>query len=259
MSHSMLKGARNFRDLGGHVSEDGRRVKSGLVFRSDRLANLTDGDVDRLRELGIRTVVDFRPEEERDLTGHNRLPEGVATVTIPVLDMPMAQSMYKALGEGDFSAMPDLEEHNRSLVRDFAAEFGEALRLIADEDNLPLVFHCIGGKDRTGMTAALLLALLGVPVDDVRRDYVRSNDALGEDPAAQEAFLNGVIKRRGVNEELNPAAREGLRRFFVLEDAYFDAAWDEIHQMAGSLNAYAAKHLGLGNGDIAELRRLLLD
>jgi len=259
MSHSLMEGARNFRDLGGYVTTDGRRVRSGLVFRSDRLAGLTDTDIERIREIGIRTVVDFRPEKEQELTGHNRLPDGVTTVNIPVLDMPLAESMYKALGDGDFSAMPDLIDHNRALLRDFSAEFGEALRLLADEDNLPLVFHCIGGKDRTGMTAALLLALLHVPIDEVRRDYIRSNDALGEDPASQEAFLNKVIKRQGVAGELTPAAREGLRRFFVLEEAYFDAAWDEIHSMAGSLEEYATVHLGLTEDHIAQLRRLLLD
>ncbi len=259
MPHSLMEGARNFRDIGGFGTDDGSRVRTGMVFRSDRLANLTDSDMERFADLGIRTVVDFRPDLEKELTGSNRLPDGVHYVTFPIGDAAMAPDVRFALEHGDFTALPDLMEGNRRLIREFPGEIGATLRMIGEASNLPPVFHCIGGKDRTGMTAALLLAILGVPEDDIRADYLRSNDALGTDAAAQAAFLNGFLQRSGRSTELSDEERRALRRFFILEDSYFDAAWDEIAMVAGSLDAYVRDHLGLSEDEIASLRHLLLE
>ena len=63
-----LEGSVNFRDLGGYKTVDGRRVKWGLVFRSDNLGRLTDRDVAYLEKMGIRLVCDFRtPAEAKKL------------------------------------------------------------------------------------------------------------------------------------------------------------------------------------------------
>ncbi len=259
MTHSLMEGARNFRDVGGHRTKTGEYVKSGLIFRSDRLSGLTDADLERFADLGINTVVDFRPDVEKEMTGHNRLPDGVAQVTFAIGDAAMAPDVRYALEHGDFTALPDLEEGNRRLIREFSSELGSALRMMTEAANLPLVFHCIGGKDRTGMTAALLLAILGVPEEDIRRDYLRSNDALGTDPAAQEAFFNRILRRNRQATPLRSKERLALQRFFILEDSYFEAAWDEIRQVAGSLDSYVRDHLGLGDEETASLRRLLLE
>ncbi|MDJ0952116.1 MAG: tyrosine-protein phosphatase [Acidimicrobiia bacterium] len=259
MTHSLMEGARNFRDVGDHRTKTGEYVKTGLIYRSDRLSGLTDSDLERFADLGIKTVVDFRPDVEKEMTGHNRLPDGVAQVTFAIGDAAMAPDVRYALEHGDFTALPDLEEGNRRLIREFSAEIGAALRVMADVANLPLVFHCIGGKDRTGMTAALLLAILGVPEEDIRGDYLRSNDALGTDPATQEAFLSKILSRNRRTTPLRDEERVALRRFFILEDSYFDAAWDEIHRVAGSFDSYVRNHLGLSEEETAGLRRSLLE
>lgn len=259
MTAKLIEGARNFRDLGGYTTTDGHVVRRGRVFRSAHLANLTDGDLETFRRLGIRTVVDFRPDTEKDLTGHNRLPDSVRYVTVPIGDVTLAPQVHRALQRGDFTALHNLEEGNRTLIREYGAELGQTLRMISEADNLPLVFHCIGGKDRTGMTALLLLAILGVPAGQIRADYLRSNDAVAPTAEAQEGFLNALIRRGAPDREVTAEQRHALRRFFILEDGYFDAAWDEIHQIAGSVDAYAAEHLGLDKAAIASLRDLLLE
>ncbi len=258
MPHSLMEGARNFRDVGGHRTVTGERVRIGLVFRSDRLSGLTDADLERFSDLGIKTVVDFRPDVEWEMTGHNRLPDGVSSDTFRIGDAAMAPDVRYALEHGDFTALPDLEDGNRRLIRDFPSELAAALRMMADRDNLPLVFHCIGGKDRTGITAVLLLGILGVPKQEIRRDYLKSNDALGTDPVDQEAFLSRILNRNRRTTPLRDEERLALRRFFVLEDSYFAAAWDEIGQIAGSLEDYVRDYLGLSDEEIAGLRRTLL-
>ena len=189
------------------------------------------------------------------MIGFHRAPEHLS---ITIGDPTMAPEVHRALQQGDFSALHDLEEGNRLVVREFAEELGQTLRVISEAGNLPLVFHCIGGKDRTGMAALLLLAILGVPLDQVKADYLRSNDAVAPTPEAQEEFFNTLVKRTGHNGELTDEQRHALQRFFILEESYFDAAWDEIHRVAGSLDRYVADYLGMSEDHVTSLRDLLL-
>jgi protein-tyrosine phosphatase len=166
--------------------------------------------------------------------------------------------MHLALQDGDYTALHDLADANRKMVRGYGTEFGAVLRLIADPASHPVVFHCIGGKDRTGIAAALLLFTLGVPWDDVRRDYLRSNDRLQGVVEDQIAGLTGspnTPARPRPNEE-NLAA---LRRFFIVESSYIDAGRDEAERLAGSLEQYIRDHLGVSNEMQASLRSTLLE
>ena len=258
MPSTILDGAPNFRDLGGHRTVDGRRVRSGLVFRSGHLANLTDDDLAKLTSGGVRTVVDFRPQTEREMTGIDLLPEATEYVSIPIGDPSMAPHVKRALEECDFTVLPDLRQANRSLINSFGRQLGRMISMTADTDNLPLVFHCIGGKDRTGIAAALLLAILCVPWETVRDDYLQSNGRIGGTVPDQDAFLDSVVKRQDA-APLTDANRAALRRFFVLEAGYIEAAWDEIDRVAGSFDNYVHDGLGLSDPTIRAIRANLLE
>ena len=258
MTEAMLRGAPNFRDIGGYRTKDGHVVRSGLVFRSGHLANLTTEDIETVSILKIRTVVDFRPDRERELSGQDVVLDNVNYISIPIGDPAMAPHVYRALRHGEFSALPDLAVANRTLVRDFSAQLSEALRLISDPKNLPLVFHCIGGKDRTGITSAFLLSILGVDWPSVQEDYLRSNGRLGATLEDQNEFLAGLTKRAGA-KTLTDENRLALRRFFVLEESYLDAAWDEIGRVADSFEDYMQQHLSLDDAVTSRLRSLLLE
>ncbi len=258
MEEALLQGAPNFRDLGGYATTDGTVTRSGLVFRSGHLADLTAPDLETLNRLGIRTVIDFRPQREQEISGQDTLPENVDYVSIPIGDPAMAPHVYRALQHGEFTALPDIIAANRTLVRDFGAQLGEAIRIMSNPESLPLVFHCIGGKDRTGMTAALLLTIVGVPWQTVREDYLRSNTRLGASAVDQDAFLSRLADRTG-SGNLTDENRRALRRFFVLEEAYLDAAWDEIGLVADSFDQYVEQHLRIDGETTAALRSLLLE
>ena len=154
MSPIALDGAPNFRDLGGHLTVGGRRVRSGLVFRSGHLAHLSDADLGRLAAAGLRTIIDFRPETEQEFTGFDRIPPNAVYEAIPIGDPSMAPHVKRALEDGDFTVLPDLSDANRILISRFAPQIARMLQRTSDPEHLPLVFHCIGGKDRTGGAAA---------------------------------------------------------------------------------------------------------
>jgi rhodanese-related sulfurtransferase len=167
-----LAGAFNFRDLGGFATVDGRRTRSGLVFRSNSLHDLTPADVARFRDdLRIATIVDLRGPQEIAREGPGPL-DGVAVrrLNLPLLDEATDHP-------GDYV---DPGERYRGYLRVAGHNVVAALETMADARSLPLVFHCTAGRDRTGVVAALLLALLGVAPDDIVADYTAGGGADGQ-------------------------------------------------------------------------------
>lgn len=164
-------GTANFRDLGGLPTEDGGRIRPGLLFRSDTLQELTAADVDVLvRRLGLQLVVDLRAPGE--VAGEGR----------GLLEAEPVRHVNLALHSRDQRPIPDLTadtlvQHYLGYLAVSAAAAAEAFRLLAGE-GLPAVVHCAAGKDRTGVMAGLVLRAVGVPADVVAEDYARSAEAV---------------------------------------------------------------------------------
>ena len=170
-----LEAVHNFRDLGGYVTSDGRRVSWRKVFRADGLYRLTKNDVETLRPLGLRTVIDLRTAEELNERG-----------TFPVADYPvdfhhfsiidrtwdMEEARQWADQQSEF-----LRGKYHLMLQQGGRYVGAALRVIADAQSAPVVFHCAAGKDRTGLVAGLLLSGLGVDDATVVADYALSHEA----------------------------------------------------------------------------------
>jgi len=176
-----LERSVNFRDLGGYVAADGSRVKWGRVFRSDNLSRLTDRDQALLAKLDIKVVCDFRTPVEVE-KGPDRLPnDSVQYVHLPVthgeFDFTLALERLKR-GDDSFLSVESMVEGYLVNLEQFADRWAAVLRRLAVSENLPLVFHCTGGKDRAGTCAALLLLALGVPEQTVIEDHQMSNECI---------------------------------------------------------------------------------
>ncbi len=157
-----LEGAHNVRDLGGLATADGRAVRRGRVFRSDYPGFAEVGDGAAVRELGLRAVVDLRRATEAEFECVSWDDHGVHYSRCPL----------SAGGETSWHARYHayLTHRPETVV--------EAVRRVTDVDAHPVLFHCAAGKDRTGAVAALVLAVLGVPVDDIVADYVLTEAGL---------------------------------------------------------------------------------
>ncbi len=164
-----LEGPVNFRDLGGYRTLSGRTVRWGRVFRSDALV-LAEGDMEAFDDLGIRTVYDLRSDMERE-THPNRLPDsgGSRVVAVPLVRQEQGQNPLGAMDLADGEHF--LAQLYELSLEHLAPSFGVVVGGLASEADLPAVFHCAAGKDRTGLVAAVLLAVLGVDLDDILDDY----------------------------------------------------------------------------------------
>lgn len=169
--HITFESVRNFRDLGGYQTQDGYSVAWRRLFRSGDLRQITSSDLTRLREeIGLTSVIDLRSPIEVKAQGIGVLSEvGIRYHSVPFIastgDSNKEREMFREfsnMGEVYLSLMRD-KEFNRRVV--------EALEIIAEPENHPLVFHCFAGKDRTGILAAIVLSILGVADADIIEDY----------------------------------------------------------------------------------------
>jgi len=258
--HVPLEGQPNFRDVGGYKTKDGETVKRGLVYRSGELPRLTDEDVAKLEQLGIKTVVNFLTVAETTSRGNNRLPSGVREVSQPIeSDDGLVQVVLEARKTADFSKVPaELNPQlHRMLVSDARKQYAALLKEIADADG-PVVFHCSHGVHRTGTAVAILLSALGVPWETVREDYVLSNKYRKHEIERRLAQLRQLAAR---NRDIPPDEVDmtNVNAFYILKGEYIDATRDEILKKYGSIDGYLTKGLGLTRGEIGQLRDRLLE
>lgn len=172
----------NFRDLGGLTGASNRQVKKGIFFRSASLDNLTPEEIHYLVSLKIRTIVDFRNENEK-----KEKPDTLfADVSYVPIDIFGASANYSPDVKTMMTSLEQADTLMENVYADFVTskqaqeKYKQFLHLLLNRDTTPLVFHCTFGKDRTGYAAALILKILGVSEKDILTNYLNSNQALAE-------------------------------------------------------------------------------
>jgi protein-tyrosine phosphatase len=237
-----LQGASNFRDVGGYLTQDQRRVRTGRVFRSDHLAGLTAGDLLHLERLGIGHSLDFRGVAECAATPYN-IP-GVQRVALTIEPTVIAR-MQALVAQGVVPTTEETVDLMRETYRDFvnrnASTFGRFLKHLLAEPT-PQVFHCTAGKDRTGFGAALLLSALGVDRATIEHDYLLTNQLYRRDPRME---VNG-----------HPHVMKVL---WQVQPEFLHAAYEAVDAQHGGMQNYLHGAIGLSSQELAELKRMLLE
>lgn len=250
--HWQLSGTSNFRSLAGLPTADGRRIAGHVVLRSDQLDSLQSADWDVLASLGVKTVCDLRTAAERNRFP-NRLPEqGVRQIPIELV--------------GDVRSNPELIEPLRTrhgsegaeaMMRQMYRQFPEALaphlstlfRLFRG-DEVPVLVHCVVGKDRTGFTVAVILHALGVADEVVMADYLlsaRIREIANEERRAATARIIHRITERHATDEMVDAILDA-------RPEYLNAALDAVTERYGSMQDYLRVRAGLDERALGELR-----
>ena len=267
MSTDTLDGTFNFRDIGGLPLAAGGTTRPGVLYRSDALSALTPEGLEQLAASDIGVVVDFRTPMERQMAP-DRLPATRAfqVVELSILEGAIAgaaqQAMQAAAQQSDPDAaasaisdalaqLPTLGELYVGMLQHGAAAFAQVARLIAastEDQPTAVLIHCTAGKDRTGVSAALILDAVGADRDAVIADYASSEANLAG------TWANGMyamIERWGAR--LTPALKDLV---VATPPAAIAEALDVVDSRYGGSAAYLASG-GLTDDDLVVLRHRL--
>ena len=175
--HVEMATIHNFRDIGGYEAMGGMSVRMRALYRADGLYRLafSDDDIAIVRDLGIRTVIDLR--SDRELEERGRFP--VDKHDVDFHHVPIIDKTWEHTDVPDFANDVDfLVWAYEQMLVEGRDKFRRAFSVIADGAQLPVVYHCAAGKDRTGLLTMLLLGVLGVHDDDIVHDYALSQEAM---------------------------------------------------------------------------------
>ena len=221
--HVALEGAFNLRDLGGYETASGHRVRWRTLFRSDSLHRLTEADLAQFAELGIHTVIDLRTGDE--VRERGSFDGATRSLNLPLFDQLRSrddtETTYRDAALVTARYFQILDEGQAQIARVFEA--------LSDVASYPAVFHCAAGRDRTGVIAAMVLGLLGVPDDEIVADYVLSQEAM-------ERFLEHLRAERPESAEELDRVGPGLVSLFA--DA-MHGLLDAVRAEWGSFDGYA--------------------
>ncbi len=246
-----LKGAFNFRDIGGYPTKDGKTVRWGRVYRSANLSELSDESVAYVSELGIKLVCDLRSADEVS-ERPDRLPSPAPNVLmLPIVD-PSNPFVRMARIFSNWNRVDSimLEGYAQVVLDQNAAAFARIFHHLKDENSLPAIIHCTAGKDRAGMATAILLIALGVPEEIVIQDYSLSNLYFSYFRDVMDKTIT-PLKRFGISVD-------DIRPLLSASPAVMKGALDHLHKEYGSVEAYLAR-ASVTAEDIDQIKRLLLE
>jgi protein-tyrosine phosphatase len=246
----LVEGGRNFRDIGGYRTADGRVVKSGIMYRSGSLGGLTSAGQATLAGLNITSVIDLRTTDERSRDSfdvRSAIGSGYWTRDYGISrgDMAAFFSDQSTLTAEGMRAM--MAGAYKTMPREQAPSYRALFARLQAADG-PLLLNCTAGKDRTGIGTALVLTALGVPYETVRRDFLLSNGAPGMETL--QSNLSGPLARL-------PA--DVAAPIIGVDGSYLDTAFAQLRQDYGSVENYMERELGVGPREIAALKARMLE
>jgi protein-tyrosine phosphatase len=241
--HHPFQGCFNFRDIGGYPAGDGRTVRWGRYYRTGRQDRMTQQDLEQVSELAIATQIDLRkPDEVRDQGRGPLEAMGAAYHNISVIPEGGSDELSRLVGDTGISGkryLGYLEFGPESWRRMF-----ELFRLAGSK---PILLHCTAGKDRTGVSTAFLLSVLGVDRALIEADYILTN----RDVARQADFIE---QTSGFPEGMNRDAM--MRAAGVPEDAMSDFL-DGLEERWGGPLGYL-KSIGISEATMAAVKEEFL-
>lgn len=247
----------NFRDLGGYLTEDGKRTKWGKLLRSAAHDSITDDDVALLQKMGLKTVIDYRTTPE--VMDHaDRKVEGVTYRRISPMENPNATNTLDVNQSRNMKSAEDaiamLTGINKMLAGDAYCNsvYREVMNVVMDPAQVPFVQHCTSGKDRVGAGSATILMALGVPRETIMEDYLLSNEnQISASKLGSGASSTGM--------EITPEMLKMFAALTKVHKEYLEAFFATIDAKFGGTEGYLKQGLGLTDTDLARVKELYLE
>lgn len=237
-----IKKVNNFRTVGNIKNSEGRTLKEGIFYRSGHLHQLKRKSFKELENLGIKEVIDLRNSKEIS-DKPDQLPNDIIYKKYSAFkdEGDQLTKAKKLVLKGKVNGA-DADKRMIDFYREYVTENPEVIKKIITEildSDHPVLYHCTAGKDRTGITTALILTILKFDKATIYNDYLLSNNYRSK----------LVLKRLKLADHLHflypQMDLSVLEKLSWVEAAYLDAAFDEINKKYGSTDAYIQQVLGI--------------
>lgn len=254
-----LIGVKNFRDMGGYTSNDGRVMRWGRIFRSGHLSDLTDECGMEMLARDIETVIDFRSDREKERHAvhwpKSWIPD-YRSISIGGNAAAWVQELYEKLSTTDFPAQ-ELKEQFLLAFRTIPLDNKAGLKtffdtLIDDHKGNATLFHCTAGKDRTGIAGALLMKALDINEEQIMDDFLLTNKAVNLEESSVKV-ANWLSKK--ADRSIDASAVHPL---VGVEADFLEACYSSIRENYGSIDNYLVEEMGLNKDRQDKLKHLFL-
>jgi len=229
-----IEGAQNLRDLGGYSNNEGRKIKWRKILRCGNLSRIKESENSKMAALNIQAICDFRTlSEQESMPDRWYKPDEINRFSMPIGQGRLDKFDWMnhiAKGEGKES---HLYKANRSYVLKNAHRYQSFFKILLDEKNYPLIFHCTAGKDRTGFAAVLLLTALGVDEKTIMEDYLLTNTYL-------EKYGWSMFERLSEKYGFD---LENIKPILIADEVYLQGAFDAINEHFGSMENFLKKEI----------------
>ncbi len=266
-----IPGMYNFRDIGGYPTMDNRRVRWGKIFRGDQLFNLKDEGLDYVESLGLKTIVDFRSPQEISQypnklsstieNSYNFSPEAEIAMFAGRLqnnELHDSPELMKSIAEDALKMNPNAGEQNMiEQQKKFASDptaidsFKKATNIFMNSQNSPIYQHCKGGKDRTGFSVMIQLAILGVEEKYLFYDYMLTRKAREE--------KNKLYYKNFLSLTQDEDQAKYFYALFDTKESYLQGAISKILENYPSILEYAKQVYGITDQEIKDIRNSYLE
>ncbi len=251
-----LRHARNYRDLGGLKTADGRTLRKGMLIRGTALSKIDGNDIEHLiKKYGLKTIIDLRTKKEAEEKPDKQI-DGVSYYLMPVFNEAVLGISHekKVHSIKSLECLPAMENLYRQMVDpENLVNITAILKkiLLMQKDELSVVFHCSAGKDRTGVIAALLLTFLGADRNTVIDDYLYTNR--GKRVKANLAYLGSVLLKH------NRSFARKVKNYLLAEETYIQASLSAIEKKYGSLGNYFEQELMFSDEEMRRIKDKFLE
>lgn len=246
--NAVIPGVQNFRDIGGYSTRKGKKTtRWGKVYRSGRVERLYPATVKELKNIGVKTIIDFRTPKET-LKTPNMEKEGFKVVRLPiaVVDLDVVlMGLRRGIISND-SVRTLINNATCEIIECHKMEFREMFDVLLDEANYPVVISCTTGLGRTSLASLMLFSVLGVDEDVIVQDYMRNNDFLD---------LTRIVS---FGYQLPSRGQEALTTLFSAREQTLEIAERCIINEYGNMNSYLTKEIELTSGEMKKIREMLL-
>tara|TARA_B100001758_G_scaffold220325_1_gene208976 strand:+ start:2576 stop:3379 length:804 start_codon:yes stop_codon:yes gene_type:complete len=253
----------NLRDIGGKKTQTGMEVKTGYLFRSGHLSELEKEDFNRFKNLQLKTIIDLRRPSEIEKYPTPNLEE-VKTLNFSVSsddnEFAVAANFIDRAQEPSEITGKIIEKYFKNSVTEKLDSYIPVFKSLTNTDNFPLLFHCVAGKDRTGIVSAFLLGILDVNESVIIEDYLLTNKLREKDMQLKEKQIRDHLFETTENgsEKLIEERMEIAQSLLYAKESFITLIFDEVKKNFGTWDNFRLNGLKIDNERFKKLTDFLL-